>query len=146
MEMLTGKFPDQTERLHQLHSIHHHQPLQALVQKCLEMRKEDRPDASDVISEIEKRVGEIEEKKAEEKEEAEALAIKRVREEMESKVREAEERATLAEKRASKAETRASQAEKEAFSRRAKELPLRTRTKEGMKSSKLYIRSFLNVI
>ena len=53
IEMLTGVIPagDARERL--VHRIHH-QPLLSLIQRCLRVRKEDRPNASDVITEIER--------------------------------------------------------------------------------------------
>ena len=30
----------------------HHQPLQDLIQRCLKERRDDRPNASDIISEL----------------------------------------------------------------------------------------------
>ena len=51
LEMLAGEFPDIDERGRLLDKIHH-QPLLSLVQRCLKERKEDRPNASDIISEL----------------------------------------------------------------------------------------------
>ena len=51
LEMLAGEFPDMDERGRLLDKIHH-QPLLSLVQRCLKVRKEDRPNASDIISEL----------------------------------------------------------------------------------------------
>ena len=47
MEMLTGEFPASDER-GRLLSMIFHQPLQSLIQSCLRLRKEDRPNASDI--------------------------------------------------------------------------------------------------
>ena len=49
MEMLAGKFPDNRPRL--LRKIRH-QPLVDLIERCLKERKQDRPSASDIISEL----------------------------------------------------------------------------------------------
>ena len=49
MEMLAGEFPDNRPRL--LRKIRH-QPLMNLIQRCLKERKQDRPSASDIISEL----------------------------------------------------------------------------------------------
>ena len=49
MEMLTGQFPASDER-GRLLSMIFHQPLQSLVQSCLRQRKEDRPNASNIIT------------------------------------------------------------------------------------------------
>ena len=49
--MLTGEFPIVMERSGQIRSVRH-QALLALIQCCLERRKEDRPTASDVIVEL----------------------------------------------------------------------------------------------
>ena len=51
LEMLTGRFPDTEERADHLRAVQH-QPLLALIQRCLEVRKEDRPKASDIITEL----------------------------------------------------------------------------------------------
>ena len=51
LEMLAGEFPDINERGRLLDKIRH-QPLLSLVQRCLKVRKEDRPNASDIISEL----------------------------------------------------------------------------------------------
>ena len=51
LEMLAGEFPDFDERGRLLDKIRH-QPLLSLVQRCLKVRKEDRPNASDIISEL----------------------------------------------------------------------------------------------
>ena len=51
LEMLTGEFPDCDNRASQLCSIRH-QALLSLIQRCLEQRKEDRPTASDIITEL----------------------------------------------------------------------------------------------
>ena len=51
LEMLAGEFPDMDERGRLLDKIRH-QPLLSLVQRCLKVRKEDRPNASDIISEL----------------------------------------------------------------------------------------------
>jgi serine/threonine protein kinase len=49
MEMLAGEFPDNRARL--LHKIQH-RPLLDLIQRCLKERRQDRPTASDIISEL----------------------------------------------------------------------------------------------
>ena len=51
MEMLTGEFPAREHRGRLLGRIHH-QPLLALIQRCLEVRPGDRPDASDIITNL----------------------------------------------------------------------------------------------
>ena len=51
LEMLTGKFPDIDERADHLRSIVQ-QPLLPLVQSCLERRKEDRPTAARIITQL----------------------------------------------------------------------------------------------
>ena len=52
MEMLTGEFPDTDQRADHLRSIRH-QPSLALIQSCLQRRKEDRPTARDIITQLE---------------------------------------------------------------------------------------------
>ena len=49
MEMLTGEFPASDER-GRLLSMIFHQPLLSLVHRCLKQLKEDRPNASDIIT------------------------------------------------------------------------------------------------
>ena len=51
LEMLTGKFPDTDKRASHLRSIVQ-QPLLPLVQRCLERRKEDRPTAARIITQL----------------------------------------------------------------------------------------------
>ena len=51
LEMLTGEFPETEERESHLLMIHDH-PMLSLVQSCLKARKEDRPTASNIISEL----------------------------------------------------------------------------------------------
>ena len=51
LEMLTGEFPDCDNRASQLCKVLH-QTLLSLIQRCLEQRKEDRPTASDIITEL----------------------------------------------------------------------------------------------
>ena len=51
LEMLTGEFPDCDNRASQLCSVRH-QALLSLIQRCLQQRKEDRPTASDIITEL----------------------------------------------------------------------------------------------
>ena len=51
LEMLTGEFPDCDNRASQLCKVLH-QTLLSLIQRCLEQRREDRPTASDIITEL----------------------------------------------------------------------------------------------
>ena len=51
IEMLTGVLPPIDER-HQLMDTIRHQPLLNLIRRCLSYDKEDRPDASNIISEL----------------------------------------------------------------------------------------------
>ena len=51
LEMLTGEFPDCDNRASQLCKVLH-QSLLSLIQRCLEQRKEDRPTASDIITDM----------------------------------------------------------------------------------------------
>ena len=51
LEMLTGELPASDERARLLGAVHH-QSLLALIQRCLSPKKEDRPSASDIISEL----------------------------------------------------------------------------------------------
>ena len=51
LEMLSGKFPDPKQRESHLLMLHDH-PMLSLVQSCLKARKEDRPIASNIISEL----------------------------------------------------------------------------------------------
>ena len=51
IEMLTGVLPPTDER-HQLMDTIRHQPLLNLIRRCLSYDKEDRPDASNIISEL----------------------------------------------------------------------------------------------
>ena len=51
MEMLTGELPARDERARLLLKIHH-QGLLALIQRCLSENREDRPSASDIISQL----------------------------------------------------------------------------------------------
>ena len=51
LEMLTGEFPDCDNRASQLCKVLH-QTLLSLIQRCLEQRKEDRPTANDIITEL----------------------------------------------------------------------------------------------
>ena len=51
IEMLTGVLPPPDER-HQLMDTIHHQPLLNLIRRCLSYHKVDRPDASNIISEL----------------------------------------------------------------------------------------------
>ena len=51
LEMLTGEFPDCDNRASQLCKVLH-QTLLSLIQRCLEQRKEDRPTASDIITDM----------------------------------------------------------------------------------------------
>ena len=51
IEMLTGVLPPTDER-HQLMDTICHQPLLNLIRRCLSDHKEDRPDASNIISEL----------------------------------------------------------------------------------------------
>ena len=51
IEMLTGVLPPTDER-HQLMDTIRHQPLLNLIRRCLSYHKEDRPDASNIISEL----------------------------------------------------------------------------------------------
>ena len=53
MEMLAGEFPASDERERLLCKIQH-QPLLDLIQRCLKQRRQDRPNASDIISELER--------------------------------------------------------------------------------------------
>ena len=46
-----GELPVREERARLLRRIHH-QPLLALIQRCLKERREDRPNASDIITEL----------------------------------------------------------------------------------------------
>ena len=55
LEMLTGEFPDCDNRASQLCKVLH-QTLLSLIQRCLEQRKEDRPTASDIITELTRHV------------------------------------------------------------------------------------------
>ena len=55
MEMLTGEFPASDRHTQLLLNIFH-RPLLDLVQRCLKGKKEDRPSASDIISELDSRV------------------------------------------------------------------------------------------
>ena len=52
MEMLTGELPAPDQRARLLLKIFHHQPLLALIERCLSENREDRPSASDIISEL----------------------------------------------------------------------------------------------
>ena len=51
VEMLTGELPAPDERPRLLLNIHH-QRLLALIQRCLSENREDRPSASDIITEL----------------------------------------------------------------------------------------------
>ena len=51
MEMLSGEFPASDERERLLCKIQH-QPLLDLIQRCLKQRRQNRPNASDIISEL----------------------------------------------------------------------------------------------
>ena len=51
LEMLMGKFPDMDKRVSHLRSIVQ-EPLLPLVQSCLERRKEDRPTAARIITQL----------------------------------------------------------------------------------------------
>ena len=51
IEMLTGVLPPPDER-HQLMDTIRHQPLLNLIRRCLSYHKVDRPDASNIISEL----------------------------------------------------------------------------------------------
>ena len=51
MEMLAGEFPASDEQERLLCKIQH-QPLLDLIQRCLKQRRQDRPNASDIISEL----------------------------------------------------------------------------------------------
>ena len=55
MEMLTGEFPVSDARGRLLCKIHH-QPLLALIQRCLREEREDRPSATDIISEFDQMI------------------------------------------------------------------------------------------
>ena len=52
IEMLTGELPPSDERRRVMGTIHHRQLL-ALIQRCLNQRSENRPNASNIISELE---------------------------------------------------------------------------------------------
>ena len=52
IEMLTGQLPPSDERRQVMGLIHHHQLL-ALIERCLNQQRENRPNASDIISELE---------------------------------------------------------------------------------------------
>ena len=51
VEMLTGEFSGSDDRSRQLRKIHH-KPLLGLIQRCLSTEREDRPSASDIITEL----------------------------------------------------------------------------------------------
>ena len=51
LEMLTGKFPDSDKRASLLRKILH-EPLLGLIRRCLSINREDRPNASDIITEL----------------------------------------------------------------------------------------------
>ena len=52
LEMLTGELPIREERGRLIRMVHH-RSLLALIRRCLMEKKEDRPNASDIISELE---------------------------------------------------------------------------------------------